>query len=175
MINKPYDTHSTINNISHYSSAKSNFSHNNRVQRKLFLQLAIRARSSQHLLAQMSFQLAPKTFWRAELISQFFCYSNSSKNITSPSGKIKTEFTNPIAKSTCPRLLDTTFLARCNNLANHNQRHPMSVFCQISVWRSKNCLEFSIPWGGLTNSRWPFHSPTNFEAYRINSLRFSEV
>ena len=118
---------------------------------------------------------APKTFWLAELISKFFCYSNSSKTITSPSGKIKTEFTSPIAKSTCPRLSDTTFLARCNNLANHNQRHPMSVFCQISVWRSKNCLEFSIPWGGLTNSRWPFHSPTNFEAYRINSLRFSEV
>ena len=148
MINKPYDTHSTMNNISHYSSAKSNFSHNNRVQRKSFLQLAIRASWSQHLLAQTSFQLAPKTFWLAELISQFFCYSNSSKNITSQSGKIKTEFTSPIAKSTSPRLSDTTFFARCNNLANHNQSHPAPVFCKISVWRSKNCLEFLYLEGG---------------------------
>ena len=164
MINKPYDTHSTLNNISHYSSAKSNFSHNNRVQRKSFLQLAIWASWSQHLLAQMSLQLP-----------QLFCYSNSSKDITCPSGKIKTEFTSPIAKSTNPRLSDTTFFAHCNNLANHNQRHPTPLFCKKSVWRSTNSLEFSIPWGGLTNSRWPFHSPTIFEAYLINSLRFSEV
>ena len=32
------------------------------------------------------------------LISQFFCYSNSSKNVTCPSGKLKTEFSSPIAK-----------------------------------------------------------------------------
>ena len=37
-----------------------------RVQRKSFLQLAIQARWSQHLLVQTSFQLAPKTFWLAE-------------------------------------------------------------------------------------------------------------
>ena len=43
-------------------------------------------------------QLAPKTFWLAELISQFFCYSNSSKNITCTLGKLKTEFTCPIAR-----------------------------------------------------------------------------
>ena len=45
------------------------------MQRKSFLQLATRASWSYHLLAQTSFQLAPKTFWLAELISQFFCYS----------------------------------------------------------------------------------------------------
>ena len=44
-----------------------------RVRRKSFLQLAIRASWSYHLLAQTSFQLAPKTIWLAELISQFFC------------------------------------------------------------------------------------------------------
>ena len=43
----------------------------------------------------------------------FFCYSNSSENITCPSGKLNTEFTSPIAKSTSPRLSDTTFFARC--------------------------------------------------------------
>ena len=54
----------------------------------------------------------PKPFWRAELISQFSCYSNSSKSITCPSGKLKTEFTCPIAKSTSLGLSDTTFFAR---------------------------------------------------------------
>ena len=82
-----------------------------RMQRKSFLQLVIRASWSYHLLAQMSFQLAPKAFWWAELISQFFCYLNSSKNITCLLGKLKTEFTSPIAKSTSPRLLDTPFYA----------------------------------------------------------------
>ena len=49
----------------------------------------------------------PKPFSRAELISQFFCYSNSSKSITCPSGKLKTEFTCPIAK---PRAIGHYFL-----------------------------------------------------------------
>ena len=93
MINAPYTDTYTL------------FLGNARVQRKLFLQLATWA------LAQTSFQLAPKAFLRAELISQFFCYSNSSKNITCPSDKLKTEFTSPIAKSTNPGLLDTTFFA----------------------------------------------------------------
>ena len=84
-----------------------------RVQRKSFLQLAFWASWSQHLLAQSSFQLAPKALWRAELISQFFCYSNSLKYITCPLGKIKTEFTSAIGKSTSPGLLDTTFFACC--------------------------------------------------------------
>ena len=39
---------------------------------------------------------SPKSFLR----SRFFCYSNSSKKITCLSGKLKTEFTRPIAKST---------------------------------------------------------------------------
>ena len=54
------------------------------------------------LLAQTSFQLAPIAFWQAELISQFSCYSNTSKNITCPSGKLKRAFTGPIDKSTAP-------------------------------------------------------------------------
>ena len=36
------------------------------------------------------------------MIAQFYCYSNSSKNITCPPGKFKTEFTSPIAKFTSP-------------------------------------------------------------------------
>ena len=33
--------------------------------------------------------------------------------MTCPSGKLKTEFTSPIAKSTSRGLSDTTFFARC--------------------------------------------------------------
>ena len=36
----------------------------------------------------------------------------SKKNITCPLGKLKTEFTSPIVKSTSPGLSDTTFFAR---------------------------------------------------------------
>ena len=65
--------------------------------------------------AQMSFQLT-RTLWWAELISQFFCNLNSSKNSTWPSGELRTEFTSPITKSTIPGLSDTTFFARCADL-----------------------------------------------------------
>ena len=61
-------------------------------------------------------QLAPKTFWLAELISQFFCYSNSSEKITCPSGKLKAEFNNITPKSTGPGLSDTSFFAPCGHL-----------------------------------------------------------
>ena len=39
----------------------------------------------------------------------------------------------------------------------------------------RNGLKFSIAWGGLKISRWPLHSFKIFEAYLINSLRFSKV
>ena len=41
----------------------------------------------------------------------------------------------------------------------------MTVFFEISVRRSKYCLDFF---------RWPFHSCTIFEGYLINSLRFCD-
>ena len=55
---------------------------------------------------------SPKNVLISRLISQFFCNLNSSKNFTCPSGKLITEFTSPIAKSTSPGLSDTTFFAR---------------------------------------------------------------
>ena len=45
-----------------YNFGWSPFCYSGRVQRKSFLQLAIGASQSLHLLAQMSFQLALKTF-----------------------------------------------------------------------------------------------------------------
>ena len=55
---------------------------------------------------------SPKNISMSRLISQFFCNLNSSKKFTCPSGKLITEFTNSIAKSTSPGLSDTTFFAR---------------------------------------------------------------
>ena len=64
------------------------------------------------LLVQTSFQLAPKTCLRVELISQFYCNWNSLKNFTCVSVKLRKEFTSLIAKSTSPWISDTTFFAR---------------------------------------------------------------
>ena len=47
------------------------------------------------------------------------------------------------------------------------QGYPTTVFCELSVRRSKHCLKFSS-WGQLEISGWPFHSGTIFEAYFIN-------
>ena len=55
------------------------------------------------------------------------------------------------------------------------QGHPTTVFCKISVRRSKICPGFSMSLGRLKIFWWPFHSRTIFEAYLINFLRFSEV
>ena len=54
-------------------------------------------------------------------ISRFFCNLNSSKNFTCPWGKLITEFTSPIAKSTSPGLSDVTFFARCNPSTQDSQ------------------------------------------------------
>ena len=117
---------------------------NNRVQRKSFLQLAIQASWSEHLLTQKSFQLAPKTFWLAELISQFFCYSNSSKNITCPSGKLKTEFTSPIAKSTSPGLSTLLSLYAETSLVNTG----------FIIWLQKRTVPYRTDVGNPERARW---------------------
>ena len=56
-----------------------------------------------------------------------------------------------------------------------SQGHPTTVFCEIYVRRSKYCLEIFVTWERLKISRWPYHSCAIFEAYLINSLRFSDV
>ena len=54
-----------------------------------------------------------KNVLMSRLISQFFCNLNSSKKFIYPPGKLITEFTSLIAKSTSPWLLDTAFFAHC--------------------------------------------------------------
>ena len=61
------------------------------------------------------------------------------------------------------------YFSQENNLV---QGHPKAVFCKITLRRSKECLQFSIPWGRLRISRWPFHSYKIFVAYLINPLQF---
>ena len=53
-----------------------------------------------------------KNVLMSRLISQFFFNLNSPKNLTCLLGKLITEFSSPIAKSTSPGLSDTTFFAR---------------------------------------------------------------
>ena len=48
---------------------------------------------------------------------------------------------------------------------------PTTVFCKMSVRRSKYCPQFSITWGRLI-STWSFHSCTVFEA---NSNKFPTI
>ena len=82
----------------------------------------------------------------SRLISQFFCNLNSSNNFTCLSGKLITEFTSPIAKSTSLRLSDTTLHAdiirickyygySIENLDLRFQSLILSVFTDaIEVW-----------------------------------------
>ena len=64
------------------------------------------------------------------------------------------------------------------NLCRDHQGHPTSIFCKVSVRKSKYCLEFTtLTWGRLKIPRWPFYSliyEQFFDANLINSLRFSE-
>ena len=57
------------------------------------------------------------------MLSQLFCYSDSSKNITCLSGKLKTEFTGLIAKSTSPGLSDTTLFVRWQTMIDLSGYH----------------------------------------------------
>ena len=84
-----------------------------RVQRKSVLQPAFRASCSYHELAHKSFQLAPKPFLISRIDYNPSVIWISPKHSTCLSGKLRTEFTSPIAKSTSPRQSDKTFFACC--------------------------------------------------------------
>ena len=61
--------------------------------------------------AHKSLQLAPKPFLIGQIDNNPSVIWISPKNSTCPSGKLRTKNTSPIAKSTSPRLSDTTFFA----------------------------------------------------------------
>ena len=94
------------------------------------------------------------------------------------------EFWPPILQSKTPIRIPTPALTRhqgfvlltyFDDCLLHHQGHPTTVFCKISVRKSKNRLKFSFALRRLKISRWMFHSCTVFEAYLINPLRFSKV
>ena len=64
-------------------------------------------------------------------------------------------------KTTSVRALRSSVLCNQANVSKHSltkhQGHPTTVFRKIFVRRSKYCLTFSITWGWLVISRWPFH------------------
>ena len=56
-------------------------------------------------------------------------------------------------------------------ICNQKDAQPRTVFCKISVRKSKYCLEFSITWERLKiSSDRAFHLWTIFEVYLINFL-----
>ena len=82
----------------------------------------------------------------SRLISQFFYNLNSSKYFTYPSGKLRIEFASPIAKSTSPGLLDTTFFARWTSheprqIPASNPGLKANIMKAVSVLGSLPCSE----------------------------------
>ena len=85
-----------------------------------------------------------------------------------------------ILRSWLAPLINRTLLRHCTKYSCRvvkkiSQGHPTTVFCKIFVRRRIFCLEFSITWGRLKISGWPFHSWTIFESYLINFVRFYEA
>ena len=93
---------------------------------------------------------SPKNVLMSRLISQFLCDLDSSKNFTCPSGKLITEFSSLIAKPTSPRLLETTFFARCyvQNFGVTNKEHYRMLwyFLQWSILYHVAVYLDSIQW-----------------------------
>ena len=79
---------------------------------------------------------SPKIVLMSRLISQFFCNLNSSEKFTCPSGKLITEFTSPIAKSTIPGLSGTTFFVRCS--------HTIKCLLNELGWAGRENIWYSV-------------------------------
>ena len=109
----------------------------------------------------------------SRLISQFLCNLNSLRNFTCPSGKLITELTSPIAKSTSPELSDTTFFARWNlswvggSLDDHPSYPGRANFAYIALKHLTNLLDEKQKVGSvrrvtrLTRSSFLHKTPSN--------------
>ena len=71
---------------------------------------------------------SPKNVLISRLISQFFCNLNSSKNFTCLSGKLRTEFTSPIANPLTPGYRT---LLSLHTVVTPFQ-HPLKLECKMS-------------------------------------------
>ena len=82
---------------------------------------------------------SPQNVLMSRLISQFFRNLNSSKKFTCLSGKLTTEFTSPIAKSTSPGLSASTFFVRW--YVFHTE--PFHIFA-LFTWNIEWHLNFGM-------------------------------
>ena len=84
-----------------------------RVQRKSVLQLYRSSKWQPTFTSPGVILISQEKSFEEQGEFQFFCNVNFLKKIVCLSGKLRTKFTSPIAKSTSPRLLDMTFFAHC--------------------------------------------------------------
>ena len=98
-------------------------------------------------------------------------YSNSSKDITCQSGKLKTDFTSLIAKSTNPGLWDTTFFAHCSGLIKdnikikNNNKNCSFFWARCCVLRGSHAglpTPFSLTYFKMANAA----SPTDYSSLK---------
>ena len=78
---------------------------------------------------------SPKSFLTSRIDFTVLLLFEFLKKHHLPAGKLKTEFTSPIAKSTSPGLSDTTLFTRCKPLIpctsngySYSQEKPTSIF-----------------------------------------------
>ena len=104
--------------------------------------------------------------------SSFFFW-NFTKNFTCPLGKLRTEFTSPIAKSSSPGLSDTTFFARWLCIKIEGQKIVLIlVYCNTDflVCLQINCLitkrpkhfQFLTLFFFLTGTHWFWTGTSDF-------------
>ena len=94
----------------------------------------------------------------------FLCVRSSRSGIFAPSCNL-----NPLnPKIKIGILICSPYSFRID--AKHG--HPTTVFCKISVRRSKYCLQFSFIWGQL---KFLDDRSIHVQFSEINSLRFSKV
>ena len=101
---------------------------------------------------------SPKSFLRSRINLPLLLLFEFLKNITCLSGKLKTEFTSPKAKSSSPALSDTTFFARCKCLSLCILNGRDWVWYMKSVMLNWVLKVFSIK--GPIENTYMFTSPT---------------
>ena len=87
--------------------------------------------------------------------------------MTCPSGKLKTEFTTPIAKSTSPTLLDTTFFAPWQSI--------IIIFKFFKCWGKYNVLVYTKTVDSVFRTLWLATQSVNILHYSLIHLQFLQV
>ena len=163
---------------------------NTRVQRKVIFTACHSGQLKLTFTSPDVISTSPKNVLMSGWISQFFWNLNSSKNFTYPSGKLITEFTNPIAKSTSPGLSDTTFFTRWtlnSNRTNHKPRKKKPIKNDyICPWDSAEFEHDIVPasssgalffaWQRRARNEWlVMNRKGTWEGYRRQAKRLPDL